>query len=143
MASISHFPIVERLEPVSIDSGSIGPGMEELLMRGEDESAKWMGSWTKDLRSFLYMQLRPATREDIWMYDVSASRSKPLVQSPAPERVGHLPPNQRWVVYESDETRHCELWVTSFPDGGRRPRVAKRRYGQGMVMNCSTATVRT
>lgn len=71
---------------------------------------------------------------------------KPLVQSPAAEGVGHLSRDQRWVVYESDETEHSELWVTSFPDGGRRWQVTttggQEAVWSGIAMNCSTDTVR-
>ena len=47
-----------------------------------------------------------------------------LLASPFNEHSGVLSPDDRWMAYVSDESGRDEVYVTSFPDVGRREQVS-------------------
>ena len=55
---------------------------------------------------------------------------RPLLNTPASEWGGRLSPDQRWLVYFSDLSGRYELYVTAFPDGGRRWQVSREGGGE-------------
>jgi hypothetical protein len=46
------------------------------------------------------------------------------LQSQANEKDARLSPNNQWLAYVSDETKHDEVWVVSFPKAGRPTRIS-------------------
>jgi serine/threonine-protein kinase len=85
----------------------------------------WIGSWTPDVGTLVYMEENPATKSDLWMVDLrSQAPPRPLIQSPAREYGGRLSPDGRWLTYFSDETGTFELYLAPFPAGAPRRRIS-------------------
>jgi serine/threonine-protein kinase len=56
---------------------------------------------------------------DLWLLPLAPrGEPQPLLRTKANERLAHLSPDQRWMVYVSDETGRNEIWIRSFPEGG-------------------------
>ena len=51
--------------------------------------------------------------------------STPFRQTEADERCGSFSPDGRWVAYSSNESGRYEVYVTPFPEAGRRWQVSK------------------
>ena len=97
-------------------------GMRELL---HGPLPAWIGSWTPDLATLVYMEENPTTKSDLWMVDLRAkSPPRPIVQSPAREYGGRLSPDGRWLAYFSDESGGFELYLAAFPAGTPRQRIS-------------------
>jgi eukaryotic-like serine/threonine-protein kinase len=95
-----------------------GTGVQPLV---QGEYPSWIGSWTPDARTLIYMQDNPVTHSDLWAIDLNGQRAfRPLVQTPAREYGGRLSPDGRWLSYVSDETGRFELYVVPFQ--ARHPR---------------------
>ena len=78
-----------------------GSGLRELF-RGQFRT--WIGSWTPDMRTLVYMQEHPITQSDLWAVDLNAKAPpRPLVQTKAREYGGRVSPDGRWLAYFSDE----------------------------------------
>ena len=104
-----------------------GTGLHKLV---QGEYPSWIGSWTPDARTLVYMQDNPATHSDLWAVDLQGERAvRPLVQTPAREYGGRLSPDGRWLSYVSDETGRFELYVIPFQ--ARQPRLDHRSLGGG------------
>jgi serine/threonine-protein kinase len=89
-----------------------GSGVEPLV---QGEYPSWIGSWTPDAGTLVYMQDNPVTHSDLWAIDLKAPRAFwPLVQTPAREYGGRLSPDGRWLSYVSDESGRFELYVVPF-----------------------------
>ena len=68
---------------------------------------------------------------DLLLLDLTRPRTlRPLLQTPASEWGGRLSPDQRWLAYFSDLSGRYELYVTAFPDGGRRWQVSREGGGE-------------
>ena len=99
-------------------------GTRELLRRPQPV---WIGSWTPDLATLVYMEESPVTKSDLWAVDLRSggeATPRPLVQSPAREYGGRVSPDGRWITYFSDETGAFELYLAPFPAGAPRQRVS-------------------
>jgi eukaryotic-like serine/threonine-protein kinase len=95
-----------------------GSGVQPLV---QGEYPSWIGSWTPDAGTLVYMQDNPVTHSDLWAIDLKGQRAfRPLVQTPAREYGGRLSPDGRWLSYVSDETGRFELYVVPFQ--ARQPR---------------------
>jgi hypothetical protein len=95
-----------------------GTGVQPLV---QGEYPSWIGSWTPDSGTLIYMQDNPVTHSDLWAIDLKGPRAFwPLVQTPAREYGGRLSPDGRWLSYVSDETGRFELYVVPFQ--ARHPR---------------------
>src|SRR5262245_43141644 len=95
-----------------------GTGSQPLV---QAEHPSWIGSWTPDARTLVYIQDNPVTHSDLWAIDLKGQRAvRPLVQTPAREYGRRLSPNGRWLAYVSDETGRFELYVVPFQ--ARQPR---------------------
>jgi hypothetical protein len=102
-----------------------GGGESRELVRSKVGS--WIGSWTPDMRTLVYMLEDPATQSDLWAIDLQTQAApRPLVRTPAREYGGRLSANGRWLAYFSDENTpgRFELFVTTLAPGGARYRVA-------------------
>jgi eukaryotic-like serine/threonine-protein kinase len=77
------------------------------------------GSWLS------FMQRRTGTRQDLWLLGLQpGAEPRPLLQSPFDETAGRFSPSGPWIAYESDESRRPEVYVTGFPDPGRKQQVS-------------------
>jgi serine/threonine-protein kinase len=87
----------------------------------------WIGSWTRDTATLVYMEENPATKSDLWTIDLhSKARPRPVIQSPAREYGGRLSPDGRWLAYFSDESGRFELYLAAFPAGAPRKQISTR-----------------
>jgi hypothetical protein len=63
---------------------------------------------------------------DIWVLPLDTERAPyPLTETPYNEWDPALSPDGRWMAYTSDESGQYEVYVTSFPDGGRKWQLSK------------------
>jgi len=99
----------------------VGGGSPSELV--QSRAGSWIGSWTADMRTLVYMLEDPITRTDLWAVDLRAKTPpRRLVGTSAREYGGRLSPDGRWLAYLSDEKapNQFELYVTAFAPGGRR-----------------------
>jgi Tol biopolymer transport system component/tRNA A-37 threonylcarbamoyl transferase component Bud32 len=97
-------------------------GSDSLFANG---ALLWPAAWTRDSRTLVVMQ-GDSLGGDLWVLDPADRRSlRPLVRTPAGEWGGRLSSDERWLAYFSDVSGRYELYVTAFPDGGRRWQVSR------------------
>jgi eukaryotic-like serine/threonine-protein kinase len=93
-----------------------GVGDDQLVVRsparkiGSDWSAHWMA----------FTAIDPARKEDIWIVAENGD-VRPYLETPFRERDGRLSPDERWMVYTSDEDGEDAIYVRPFPNanGGK------------------------
>jgi Tol biopolymer transport system component len=103
----------------------------EQLTRGP--ANQFAHSVTRDGRWLIFSESTTELRRSVKMlaFD-SPQRSQTLVQTPLTAQNGALSPNERWLAYESNETREFEVYVRPFlgvnggewkisTSGGRQP----------------------
>jgi Tol biopolymer transport system component len=62
---------------------------------------------------------------DLWLLPLSPrGEPRPLLRTPASEKLPHLSADERWMAYVSDESGTDEVWVRAFPDGETAIRVS-------------------
>ena len=55
---------------------------------------------------------------DLWLLPLAPrGEPRPLLKTPANERLAHVSPDQRWMAYVSDESGRDQVWVRAFPEG--------------------------
>ncbi len=101
---------------------SDGSGAEELLVDApglfNDPSSVTSGH-------VLFRSLSGQTNEDIWIAPLKGGgEAKPFILTPFDEIDAVVSPNERWVAYRSNESGRFELYVTSFPEPGRKVRIS-------------------
>jgi Tol biopolymer transport system component len=84
----------------------------------------WIGSWTRDMRTLVYMLESPTTGSDLWARDLHTGAVRALVRTPAREYGGRLSPNGQWLAYFSNETGQFELYLRPFAREGPRYRIS-------------------
>ncbi len=61
-------------------------------------------------------------QQDLWVLPLSGNREPiPFAQTPFIEFGGQLSPDNRWMAYRSDESGQPQIYVASFPSGGKWP----------------------
>jgi len=88
---------------------------------------KFPTDWSLDGRFIIYRQIDPKTKDDLWVLPLGGSgEPKPfsVVNTDANETAGTLSPDGRWLAYASDELGQFEVYVQSFPAGGRQRKVS-------------------
>ena len=66
-----------------------------------------------------------SVESDIGLVTIGDPRSwRPLVETPARERMPTVSPNGRWLAYASNESGSFEVYVESFPDLGNKTQVS-------------------
>ena len=82
-------------------------------------------SWAPDGRTLIGDFFDVKTGRDLWLFSASAERSPaPFIQTQFSEADGHISPDSRWIAFTSDESGANEIYVTTFPQPGRRLRVS-------------------
>ena len=77
-------------------------------------------SWSPDGSSFLFHEINPESRFDLWLFDGSGPepRVEEWLVTPFSESQARISPNGRWVVYTSGETGQAEVYVRPFLGAG-------------------------
>jgi len=102
-----------------------GPGNEEKLVSFDGNGSAMPMDWSADGRFLLFLAL-PSTGSarggDIWVLPMEGNREPfPFVKSEHSEMGGWFSPDERWVLYISDESGTNQAYVRPFPGpGGRR-----------------------
>jgi Tol biopolymer transport system component len=81
-------------------------------------------SWTPDGRWLIGDITNVNTHTDLWLFSASGGAPTPFIKTPFDERDAHISPNGHWVAFTSDEGGTPEIYVTTFPEPGRRVRVS-------------------
>jgi eukaryotic-like serine/threonine-protein kinase len=108
-----------------------GAGAEELLL--ESSVDKVPNAWSEDNRFLVFDASSANNRSDLWALPLSGDRKPiPLLQTPFNEIKGQVSFDNRWIVYESNESGQPEIYVAPFPTfdgkwqisttGGNQPR---------------------
>ena len=85
-------------------------------------------------------------KDDLWVLQ-GDGEARPYLQTEFKERAGHLSPDERWMVYVSDEAGRDAIYIRPFPTvNGGKWRVSggaggARRGGEPMERKFSTLTV--
>jgi serine/threonine-protein kinase len=120
----AHVGIANRREN-SVSWIPAAGGETQQLIRSS--AGSWIGSWSPDSRTLVYMLEDPVTRSDLWAIDLhTKSPPRVLVRTAAREYGGRLSPDGRWLAFLSDENSPNQfgLYVTAFGPAGPRYRVA-------------------
>ena len=102
-----------------------GAGDPELLLKSAN--AKHPNDWSANGRFIIYDDHHPSRRQDLWVLPLAGDRKPiPFLTTPADEAWAQFSPDDRWVVYSSDESGRREVYVRDFePD--RVPAVGSAR----------------
>jgi len=60
----------------------------------------------------------------LFVHDLATGEDRAAVDGPGEHSFGTISPDGRWLSYSSDETGQFDVYVASFPDGGRRWRIS-------------------
>jgi dipeptidyl aminopeptidase/acylaminoacyl peptidase len=97
-----------------------GAEAEELLY--QTDRPKLPSSVSPDGRSLLFSEQQAETSWDLWVLplDQREARPRPFLAGPFDEAAGMFSPDGRWVAYHSNESGRSEVYITSFPEPGRK-----------------------
>jgi Tol biopolymer transport system component len=92
-------------------------GSESLIL--QSDQFKDPSDWSRDGRFILYKSSDPKTESDLWVLPTDKDQ-KPFVflKTPYTEVAGRFSPDGKWVVYQSNESGHFEIYVRPFPRPG-------------------------
>jgi Tol biopolymer transport system component len=76
--------------------------------------------WSPDGRWLVYGKQDEETAVDIWAVDLESGEPLQLRAQRGIEVPGGISPDGRWLAYYSDESGRFEVYVTPFPNAGRR-----------------------
>ncbi len=92
-------------------------GAELVVDSGKDVTPR---GWSPDGRWIVYAQQEDETAADIWALDLETGEPRPLRTQRGIDVPGEISPDGRWLSYFSDESGRFEVYVTPFPEAGRR-----------------------
>jgi Tol biopolymer transport system component len=96
---------------------------EELLLES-DRDLNPTG-WSPDGRWLIYMKQDEKTDWDLWAVPLEGDAQPRVVRAqPGLDAFGSLSPDGRWMTYFSNESGNFEVYVTPFPEAGRRWQVS-------------------
>lgn len=109
-----------------------GMGTEEVFLA--DGLGKFAGDWARNGESIAYVGGGGiVARSDLWILSLTGARKQyAFLETPFVETQGQFSPDGRWLAYSSNEaagTWQFEVYVRSFPDGGRKWRVSTEGGG--------------
>ena len=94
-----------------------GASEQRLLATPKDKQAM---DWSPDGHFLVYRSLDPKTSYDLWVLPLDGDRKPfPFVQTDFDERDGQFSPDGMWIAYQSNESGRFEIYVQSFPGGGK------------------------
>jgi serine/threonine-protein kinase len=100
-----------------------GTGEPELLIEAPlDNEAR---SISPDGKVLLFSSSGNEGGYDLWLLPLEGNgQPEPWLATPFNEDLGTFSPDGNWVAYTSDETGKNQIYVTRFPDGGRKLQVS-------------------
>jgi eukaryotic-like serine/threonine-protein kinase len=97
-----------------------GAGDEQLLVKSGISASvrKYPTDWSAHWIAFTAFDSR--RKQDLWVVDAQGS-ARGYLQTEFSERDGHLSPDERWMVYTSDEAGADAVYIRTFPEasGGK------------------------
>ena len=79
-----------------------------------------LGNWTPDGAVLCFEQEQPESGADIWTIGVApGSVAERVVGTESEERSPRFSPDGHWLAYASDRTGRMEIYLRSYPRGGR------------------------
>jgi Tol biopolymer transport system component len=94
--------------------------VEEILIPEEPGVSIFADDFSRDGRYLLYERITDKTKYDLWVRDLPARQSRPLVVTEFNESHAALSPDGRYFAYASDESGRSEVYVQGFPAGGTK-----------------------
>ncbi len=96
-------------------------GSDEQTEMLVDEMDKQAWDWSRDGDKVLYWPIGSGEgTSDIWIYSVSAGQSEPVIQGDPSYTMAKFSPDDRHIVYASDESGRVEVFAHSIESGARR-----------------------
>ena len=84
---------------------------------------KGASAWAEG-KGIVHYELSAETNFDLFVLPLeNGGKPRPLLKTTSAELLGAVSPDGRWIAYLSDETGRFEVYVQSFPDGGRKVQV--------------------
>src|SRR5262249_24892684 len=98
---------------------SNGAGAEEAVLKSSEW--KFPEDWSRDGKFILFQRDDPKTKSDIWILTTADRKISPYLVTDFSEDQAHFSPDQKWVVYRSNESGKNEIYVQPFPisNGGK------------------------
>jgi len=94
-------------------------GTDRLLLKGQANAAFRQGSWSPDGKLLAYT-IQSGSQHDIWILSLDGEPvAKPLLNTAASEHSPRFSPDGRWLAYVSNESGASEVYLRSYPQGGR------------------------
>jgi hypothetical protein len=110
-----------RDSPPSLYLKRIGTAGEGEHLVGSPAQTLFPQSWSPDGRFIAYLNIDPKTESDVWVLALSDDRkATPFLQTPSNETHARISPDGRWMAYASNESGTEGVYVTSFPEPGRK-----------------------
>jgi serine/threonine protein kinase/Tol biopolymer transport system component len=95
-----------------------GVGQEESLLQSDVNISP--GHWSADGKFLLYVRSDPKTFGDLWLLPLEGERKPfPFSQTQFREFAPKFSPTGAHIAYQSDESGRIEIWVQTFPAGGK------------------------
>jgi Tol biopolymer transport system component len=91
-----------------------GAGDEQVLVKSSVRKypSDWSAHW------IVFTAFDSTRKQDLWVLD-RGGEPKPYLQTEFSERDGQLSPDERWMLYVSDETGRDAVYIRPFPDVNR------------------------
>lgn len=96
---------------------SSGVGQEEILNR--DPRPNQLTDWSRDGRYIIEQLIDPKTINDIWVLPTFGDKKPfPYINAEFVENWAKRSPNGQFLAYQSNESKHYEVYVQTFPEHG-------------------------
>jgi Tol biopolymer transport system component len=108
-------------------------GEGQRVMCQEAHFQRWPTDWSQSGRYVLVDQQSAGPNGwDLIVVDLESEgrRARPYLATPAMERTGVFSPDERWVAYASNVSGAMEVYLSTFPEHGRRWQISQ---GGGML----------
>ena len=80
--------------------------------------------WSPDGRTIVMEVVHPERRSDLLLLDVQGGAPTEFLATTFNEQAARISPDGRWIAYQSNESGEMEVYLQSFPDGGRQVQVS-------------------
>jgi Tol biopolymer transport system component len=90
-------------------------GADDPVLLLKSSIAMHPNDWSADGRFIIYDEQHPSRRSDLWVLPLASDRKPiPFLTTPAHEVLAQFSPDDRWVVYSSNESGRLEVYVRDF-----------------------------
>ncbi len=114
----------DRDGPQDLFLKNVHNGSPEQRLYSSPVLFKGATAWSPDGKGIVYYELGAETNFDLFVLPLgNTGKSRPLLKTTSAELLGSVSPDGRWIAYISDETGRFEVFVQSFPEGGRKVQV--------------------